>query len=166
MLFVMNPLLTASLCGTALGLLFWRFGVPGGPVVGAMLGTGAYQLLAASRALSPVWADLTIQIAAGILIGLSFNRELAQTARAAFPWAVACGLAYVGVSVLMALIVHRFSPIGLTTSLFGLAPGGITGMGVLAQAEGGKPAIVGLFHTVRVILTFLLVPILARLIQR
>lgn len=162
MLIPMNPLLTASFFGTALGLLFWRFGVPGGPVVGAMLGTGVYQLVAASRATAPAGFDLVIQIAAGVLIGLSFNREILQATKASFPWALACAVAYIVVSVILALIVHRFSPIGLTTSLFSLAPGGITGMGVLAQAEGGKPAIVGLFHTVRVILTFLLVPLLVR----
>ena len=86
-------LLRASLSGVFLGLLFHRLGLPGGAVVGAMLGTGLAQLLAA------------------------------------------------------------------------LAPGGITGMGPLSQAEGGSPALVGVFHTVRVLALFLLVPLLARLLR-
>jgi CDGSH-type Zn-finger protein len=39
-------------------------------------------------------------------------------------------------------------------------------MGPLSQAEGGNPALVGVFHTVRVFLLFLLVPLLARLYPR
>jgi len=39
-------LLRASLSGVFLGLLFHRLGLPGGAVVGAMLGTGLAQLLA------------------------------------------------------------------------------------------------------------------------
>lgn len=162
----MSAFFTASLCGIALGLVFWRLSLPGGPVVGAMLGAALYQLLAPSRAITPNGMDLVVQLAAGILIGLSFNRELLHISRQALPWAVGAALAFIGLGVGLAWMVARFSGIGLTTALFGLAPGGITGMGVLAQAEGGKPALVGVFHTVRIILTFLLVPLVGRLLHR
>lgn len=158
--------LTAGFCGIALGLIFWRLGLPGGPVVGAMIGTGLYQLAAPVRASSPAGFDLVVQLAAGVSIGLSFNRELLQVARAALPWAFGSALVFLLVAVGMALVVQRFTAINLATAIFGLAPGGIASMGVMAQAEGGKPAIVGLFHTVRVILTFLLVPILNRWLHR
>jgi membrane AbrB-like protein len=161
----MGQLLTASLCGIALGLLFRQLGIPGGPVVGAMLGTGLYQVLAPVRANSPLGLDIAVQIAAGITIGLSFNRELLQVAKAALPWAFGSALMFIVVAVAMALMVTRFAGVNLATALFGLAPGGIASMGVMAQAEGGKPAIVGLFHTVRVILTFVLVPLLGRLLR-
>lgn len=163
----MTSLFTAGLCGVALGLVFWRLGLPGGPVVGAMVGTGLYQVVAPARALSPAGFDLVVQLAAGMSIGLSFNRDLLQVARAALPWAFGAALVFLLVAVGLALLVQRLAPsINLATAMFGLAPGGIGSMGVMAQAEGGKPAIVGLFHTVRVILTFLLVPILNRWLHR
>jgi len=68
-------LLRASLSGVFLGLLFHRLGLPGGAVVGAMLGTGLAQLLA-SPAPTPRGLDLTVQLAAGVLVGLSFRKEL------------------------------------------------------------------------------------------
>ncbi|HEU4743354.1 MAG TPA: AbrB family transcriptional regulator [Meiothermus sp.] len=162
----MSAFFAASLGGITLGLVFWRLSLPGGPVVGAMIGAALYQFLAPSRAITPNGMDLVVQLAAGILIGLSFNRELLQIARQTLPWAVGAALAFIGLGVGLAWIVARFSGISLTTALFGLAPGGITGMGVLAQAEGGKPALVGVFHTVRIILTFLLVPLVGRLLHR
>jgi uncharacterized membrane protein AbrB (regulator of aidB expression) len=89
-----------------------------------------------------------------------------QFAKAAMPWAFGTAVALLGMAVLMAFLITRFSGISLTTTLFSLAPGGIGSMGVMAQAEGGKAAVVGLFHTVRVILTFLLIPILNRWFHR
>jgi uncharacterized protein len=162
----MVNLLTAGLCGVALGLLFWRFGLPGGLVVGAMIGTGLYQLLAPERATSPAGFDFVVQLAAGVSIGLTLNREIVQAAKAALPWAVISALVFLLVAVLLALVITRTTGINLVTTLFGLAPGGIGSMGVMAQAEGGKAAIVGLFHTVRVILTFLLIPLLSRWLSR
>jgi uncharacterized membrane protein AbrB (regulator of aidB expression) len=64
----------------------------------------------------------------------------------------------------LGLLLSRLTGLPLKTLLFALAPGGITGMGPLSQAEGGNPALVGVFHTVRVFLLFLLVPLLARLV--
>lgn len=162
----MGAFFTASLCGIALGLVFWRLGLPGGPVVGAMIGTAAYQLFAPVKAITPNGMDLLVQLAAGILIGLSFNRELLHIAQQALPWAVGAALALIGLGAGLAWILDRYTGIGLVTALFGLAPGGVTGMGVLAQAEGGKPALVGVFHTVRILLTYLLVPLLGRLLRQ
>lgn len=162
----MSPLIAASVCGVVVAWLFWRWQLPGGAVVGAMIGAGLYQWYAPVRANLPGGLELAIQVAAGITVGLSVNRETLSLARSAFPWALAAAMAFVLLAIGMAYVVQRFSGMGLSTALYGLAPGGITGMIVLAQAEGAKPAIVGLFHLVRVLLTFLLMPLLARWLAR
>ncbi len=66
-------LLHAELGGLALGLLFHLLGLPGGGVVGAMLGAGLYQLLAPEPVPLPKGLDLLVQVLAGILIGLGFR---------------------------------------------------------------------------------------------
>ncbi|AEG32782.1 membrane protein AbrB duplication [Thermus thermophilus SG0.5JP17-16] len=151
-------LLRASLSGVFLGLLFHRLGLPGGAVVGAMLGTGLAQLLA-SPAPTPRGLDLAVQLAAGVLVGLSFRKELLSPKL--LPYALLAALAFLALALLLA------KPLGQPPKalLFALAPGGITGMGPLSQAEGGSPALVGVFHTVRVLALFLLVPLLARLLR-
>ncbi len=142
-------LLRAALSGLLLGLFFQRLGLPGGAVVGAMLGTGLHQLLL-PPAPTPRGLDLLVQLLAGVLVGLSFRRELLSPRL--LPYAVLAALAFLLLAVALAL-------------LFALAPGGITGMGPLSQAEGGSAALVGVFHTLRVFLLFLLVPLLARLLR-
>lgn len=151
-------LLRASLSGVFLGLLFHRLGLPGGAVVGAMLGTGLAQLLT-SPAPTPRGLDLAVQLAAGVLVGLSFRKELLSPKL--LPYALLAALAFLALALLLARPLDQ-PPKAL---LFALAPGGITGMGPLSQAEGGSPALVGVFHTVRVLALFLLVPLLARLLR-
>jgi membrane AbrB-like protein len=143
-------LLWASLSGVLLGLLFHRLGLPGGAVVGAMLGTGLA---------TPKGLGLVVQPLAGILVGLSFRRE--PLSPKLLPYALLVALAFLALTLLLAKPLGR-PPKAL---LFALAPGGITGMGPLSQSEGGNPALVGVFHTVRVVLLFLLVPFLARLLR-
>lgn len=151
-------LLRASLSGVFLGLLFHRLGLPGGAVVGAMLGTGLAQVLTPPAPI-PKGLDLLVQLLAGVLVGLSFRRELLSPKL--LPYALLAALAFLALTLLLA------KPLGQPPQalLFALAPGGITGMGPLSQAEGGNPALVGVFHTVRVLALFLLVPLLARLIR-
>ena len=158
-------LLHAGLSGLALGLLFHLLGLPGGGVVGAMLGAGLYQLLAPEPAPLPKGLDLLVQVLAGILIGLGFRKDLLRPDL--LPLAALSALVFLGTALALGLPVSRLSRLTglpLKTLLFALAPGGITGMGPLSQAEGGNPALVGVFHTVRVFLLFLLVPLLARLL--
>ena len=154
-------LLHAGLSGLALGLLFHLLGLPGGGVVGAMLGAGLYQLLAPEPAPLPKGLDLLVQVLAGILIGLGFRKDLLRPDL--LPLAALSALVFLGTTLALGLPVSRLSRLTglpLKTLLFALAPGGITGMGPLSQAEGGNPALV----TVRVFLLFLLVPLLARLL--
>lgn len=105
-----------------------------------------------------------MQLLAGVLVGLSFRRELLSPRL--LPYAALAALLFLPLALLLAFFL---SPaLGQTPKrlLFALAPGGITGMGPpLSQAEGGNPALVGVFHTVRVFLLFLLVPLLARLLR-
>jgi len=121
--------------------------------------------LAPKPAPLPKGLDLLVQVLAGILIGLGFRKDLLRADL--LPLAALSALVFLGTALALGLPVSRLSRLTglpLKTLLFALAPGGITGMGPLSQAEGGNPALVGVFHTVRVFLLFLLVPLLARLL--
>lgn len=136
--------LHAGLSGLALGLLFHLLGLPGGGVVGAMLGAGLYQLLAPEPAPLPKGLDLLVQVLAGILTGLGFRKDLLRPDL--LPLAALSALVFLGTALALGLpvsLLSRLTGLPLKTLLF---------------------ALVGVFHTVRVSLLFLLVPLLARLV--
>jgi membrane AbrB-like protein len=114
--------------------------------------------LAPKPAPLPKGLDLLVQVLAGILIGLGFRKDLLRPDL--LPMAALSALVFLGTALALGLLLSRLTGLPLKTLLFALAPGGITGMGPLSQAEGGNPALV----TVRVFLLFLLVPFLARLV--
>jgi membrane AbrB-like protein len=118
--------------------------------------------LAPEPAPLPKGLDFLVQVLAGILIGLGFRKDLLRPDL--LPLAALSALVFLGTALALGLLLSRLTGLPLKTLLFALAPGGITGMGPLSQAEGGNPALVGVFHTVRVFLLFLLVPLLARLL--
>ena len=76
------------------------------------------------------------QILAGILIGLGFRKD-------PLPLAALSALVFLGTALALGLPLSRLTGLPLKTLLF---------------------ALVGVFHTVRVSLLFLLVPLLARLV--
>ncbi len=162
----MTTILWATVWGIVGGLLAQRIGLPGGAAVGAMFGSGLYNLLISTQVPLPPSLEIGAQIAVGVSIGFSFNRELLSNAGLVLFWALVGALVFLTVGLLLAFLVSRFSPIDFSTALFGFSPGGFTGMSILAAAEGGNAAIVALIHFVRVVLLFVIVPLLVRLLVR
>lgn len=160
----MNMLVWASVWGTIGGLAAWRLGMPGGAVVGALLGSGLYNLLVPSRVVVPLPFELTAQIAAGVLIGFSFNRGLLQNGFSILLWGLLAAGTYVGLGFVLAVIASRLGYLSFATALFGFSPGGITGIALIAGSEGADAGAVSLIHFVRVMLLFILVPLLFRLL--
>ncbi len=58
------------------------------------------------------------------------------------------------VAVGIAFLASRLDLVDFGTALFGFSPGGMSGMAILAQAEGQKTSIVAFFHLVRIFLAF------------
>jgi len=124
-------LLHAGLSSLALGLLFHLLGLPGGGVVGAMLGAGLYQLLAPEPAPLPKGLDLLVQVLAGILIGLGFRKDL-------LPLAALSALVFLGTALALGLPVSRLSRLTglpLKTLLFA----GHRRHGAFELGRGGQP---------------------------
>ncbi len=72
----MNGIGLGLAAATGLGLLAHYLKVPGGAVVGAMLGAALYNFSGAPRAAFPPWAGVLIQLLVGAMIGFSARREL------------------------------------------------------------------------------------------
>ncbi len=158
----MNNLLAAVFWGTAGGVLAWRWHVPGGAVVGAMLATAVYNFAQPVRAVMPPAAEVAIQVSVGILIGLSADRSLLPILKSVLPLALMGALGLVIFGFAMAALAVHMGWLDPVTALFGFTPGGISVMSLLADEEGGKAAAVATMHFVRVVTILLAVPPLVR----
>ncbi len=113
----------------------------------------------------PQYAEVAIQIAVGVLIGLSADRSLLPLLKTVLPLALlgAAGLVLFG--SLLALLSVRMGWLDGVTALLGFTPGGISVMSLLAEEEGGKAAVVATIHFVRVFTIMIVAPLLLRLWQ-
>lgn len=162
----MTTLLWTSFYGIIGGLIAWRLGMPGGATVGAMIGSGIYQIASSSGMHAPPLLSVTAQIAVGIVIGFSFNRDLLQQGFLILALGFTGAIVYLFVGLLLALVAWKLNLLDFLTAVFSFSPGGYTNMSIIADAEGAQAATVALIHFVRVVLLFSIVPLLARLLVR
>ncbi len=150
------------MAGIGGGWLFERLHVPGGAIVGSMLATGLTALSFKYAVQLPAPAGTAIQIMLGISLGLTFDRSFLPIAVKIFPLAVISTLVLLCVAVLMAICAHKLGIVDFATAVFGFSPGGMSGMSVLAQAEGHQTPIVAFLHVIRIFTLFIVVPYLGR----
>lgn len=157
-----SSLLFGAMFGLIGGVLARYFNVPGGAFIGSMFGCAIYSASISSGVVLPSNLRLVIQIAAGIMIGATVRRDLFQGELYVFAWALGGALTFLLVGLLLAYIAVRLGHLDQATAIFGLSPGGLTGMAVLSQEEGADAAKVVLMHFFRVFLLFLTLPFLVR----
>lgn len=150
----------AGVCG---GLAAQRYNIPGGALVGAMIFSGVMTLMLPEGMSMPPKLGLAVQILLGISLGLTFDRSFLQLGPKVLPLAVLSTIVLLSVAVGMAFLASRLGLVDFGTALFGFSPGGMSGMSILAQAEGQKGSIVAFCHLVRVFTLFLTVPMLVRI---
>ncbi len=145
----------------ALGLLAFWLRVPGGAVVGAMLGAALYNFSGAPRAALPGWAGVLIQLLVGAMIGFSARRELWPVLLRVLPVALFGVFSFLLLGGALSYLVVRLGWLDAVSALFGFVPGGISVMSVVAESEGGEGAVVAAMHFVRVVTILLVAPWLA-----
>ena len=133
-------ILYTMLAALALGLTLNRLRVPGGMMLGAVLGASAINI-ALGPATMPVGIKLAAQIIAGAFIGSGVSRaELGKMRKALLPAAlVISGLLLF--NILSGVLIHRLFGLDLVTALMCTAPGGISDMPIAAAdmgADAGK----------------------------
>jgi membrane AbrB-like protein len=152
----------ATAAGFASGLLFWWMKIPGGAMVGSMLGAGLFSAMQTEVVVMPRSVSIVAQLVIGVLVGTSANRELFSSGLVALSWGLIGAVTYLVIGLILALIAWQLGYIELDTAILSFSPGGFTGMAVIAQGEGADAAQVALIHFIRVFLLFFIVPSLVR----
>lgn len=162
----MERILLVILVGTGGGILAQRMHFPGGAIVGAMLGSAVAAVAIPGKFVIPDNISTLIQIVLGITLGMSFDRSSLELIPKIIPLATVSTFILLVITILMAYMAHRFGIIDSATALFGLSPGGMSGMSLMAQNEGYRTDVVAMLHTFRIFTLFLVVPLLGRIVSK
>ncbi len=156
-------LLTIGL-GAMGGALFAYLNMPLAWLIGAMCVTTTAALFGAPLQRSGRLSTVMV-VVLGVMLGSSFTPQALEPA---LLWlgSISALLVYVLiVAFTLALILHRRFEFGQATAYFSATPGGFTFMVLLGGAMGGDERTIGLMHSVRLLLTVLIIPIWFRLFQ-
>ena len=155
----MAILIAAATAGAAIA---YRFRLPGGLMIGAMVASALLHGTGLVHAVMPTWVANTAMVALGGVIGARFTntppRLLLNYLAAGFgSFAVAIAIAAAfGAALIGMLSLHGAEVI------MAFAPGSVDAMMLLALALHLDPVYVGAHHVVRIFLVSLTMPLVAR----
>ncbi len=161
----MERILIIIIAGFAGGYGAQRMQFPGGAIVGSMLASALAAVAVPGHFVIPGQVSTAIQIVLGITLGMSFERSSLALIPKIIPLATLSTFVLLVVTIVMAYLAYRFNVIDLATALFGLSPGGMSGMSLMAQSEGYRTDVVAMLHTFRIFTLFLVVPLLGRMLN-
>lgn len=141
------------------GLLTW-LSMPAGWLIGALLTGVFYRLLIGNLTFHPLVFLFAFALI-GVNIGLSMKITMfSEVASVLFPLAVGLVVMLLG-SWGMSQILYRHSPLDAKTALFCCVPGGASVMILLSEEYGADQRVVAAFHSARIVLLVLSIPLLA-----
>ena len=153
-------LLAAAAVG---GLVLDRLDVPGGLIVGAMIGAAVVSI---ARGDSEIVVPSALQAGAfvvlGAVIGASVTRGTLVDLRGQLVPAVLAAVVLIGVGIAIAVVL-RLTGVAPPSVVLATSPGALSAMSAAAADQGVGAAEVALFQTVRVVLVLLSLPLLLRL---
>lgn len=145
------------------GYLLRRAGVPGGMMLGGILGAAGYNLLTGC-AYMPSVARLCSQSVAGGFLGASLDRgDLKKLPRLAFPLLII----FLGLfcsDLAIGFLITRVSPLDGVTALTAGIAGGINDIPLIAEDLGADAGKVAVLQFVRLLAGIGLFPVLIRLL--
>ena len=155
----MTDLLLTLLCAALGGLLLRRLKVPGGMMVGAVLGASLYNLLT-GNAQSHSLLKFIAQATAGAFIGSGVRREdLRQMKSIIRPMLIVIGCLLL-INLTAGLLMSAVGQMDLFTALLGSAPGGVSDIPLVAAEMGADAAQVLVLQLVRFLMGIALFPLL------
>ncbi|QBI20503.1 hypothetical protein ER308_13640 [Egibacter rhizosphaerae] len=136
--------------------------LPGGMIVGAMVGAAAASLWVGGIELPEAFRTVVLT-AVGVMIGSQVTREMLRALRPALLPAVASGALLILAGLLIALLLRALgmAPEG---DVLATSPGALSVLaGAAAEQNAGAPT-VALFHVTRIVLILLTLPLVLRLL--
>lgn len=149
----------------AVGLLFRRMNVPGGMMLGGIVGAALLNVLT-GNAYTPYFIRFFAQSVAGGFLGLSLDRDkMKQLPRLAVPLVIIV-IFLLATNIVMAWLFVAVSPMDSLTALFAGIAGGINDVPLIAADMGADAGQVAVLQFVRLITGIAVIPLLIRMMDK
>ena len=157
-------MLASLFLGTIGGLIFDWLTIPLAWMIGAMVFTTGAALSGApvrgSRRIRTIFIPVL-----GIMLGSSFTPETLGQVSSWVPSVVTMLLFVVIVVAVVGVFLHKAMGFGLVSAYFSATPGGLATMVVIGGEMGGDERRIGLTHSIRIMLTVLIIPLYFRIFE-
>ena len=145
----------------AVGLVLSRLHMPGGMMVGAMVGACVLNLCTGEAYMPDIVKTLS-QILAGALIGAGISRDEARGMRQVLKPALILLPSLLVINILCGLLLQKTGEMDLITALMATTPGGISNIPMIAADLGADPAKVVVLQFMRLLLGVGVFPLIIR----
>ena len=156
-------LLLTLLCALAVGYLLDKIHLPGGMMVGAVIGSCLLGVLT-QQSYMPSPAKTFAQIIAGAFIGAGITRDDVREMKTVLRPALILLPCLLLVNIIGGLLIYRTGTMDLMTALMCCVPGGISDIPMIAADMGADPSIVVTMQFIRLVLGIGVFPLLIRLV--
>ena len=153
-----HQLLLLVVSGTVVGYLFKCLNIPGGCMLGAVVGSMAVKLLGLSTLEMPSFFYNAAQIAIGICVGAMISLDMLSTMKSQIPVMVLSTAILLLAGLGAAFVVRHMTDLDVTSSILATSPGGLNAVIGLADAEEHLPKIMA-FQMTRLYVVILMVPV-------
>ncbi|HJD96079.1 AbrB family transcriptional regulator [Mailhella massiliensis] len=153
-----HQILMLVVCGTAMGCLFKYLNIPGGCMLGAVVGSMTVKLLGIADAQMPSLFYNAAQIAIGICVGSMISLDMLAGMKDQIPVMVLSTVILLLAGLGSAFVVRHMTDLDVTSSILATSPGGLNAVIGLADAAEHLPTIMA-FQMMRLYVVILLVPV-------
>ncbi len=152
-----HQLVMLIVCGTVSGCLFKHFNVPGGCMLGAVVGSMAVKLLGLADVQMPPLFYNAAQIGMGICVGSMLSLDLLALMKDQIPVMILSTCILLAAGLGAAFVVRHMTDIDVTGSILATSPGGLNAVIGLADVNENLPKIMA-FQMTRLYVVILMVP--------
>lgn len=145
-------------CGTVSGCLFKFLNIPGGCMLGAVVGSMAVKLLGLADMQMPSFFYNAAQIAMGICVGAMLSLDQLSLMKDQIPVMILSTFILLAAGLGAAFVVRHMTDIDVIGSILATSPGGLNAVIGLADANESLPKIMA-FQMTRLYIVILMVPV-------
>lgn len=136
--------------------------IPAGHIIGPLLITAVLSLAGLIELHLPFWPIAVAQVVVGTSLGLRFLGITAAHVRKGIVLSILSVLFMLGLGAGLSVLLARVTGMEVMQLILSFAPGGVTEMSLIALSLAVNPALVSLFHVLRILMTVGVLMVAAR----